>query len=91
MHRCGQALAGHLTIVMIVRITVFLLICSFFSPGAYGAPPLYAGHQSGSQDAMAVDVAPDSYREACPDYKHYSVHPQYVTDRVSLFHNMYLC
>ncbi|SLM39450.1 duf1237 domain protein [Lasallia pustulata] len=56
---------------MIIRITASLLLYVGYSFGAYGTPPLRPGPQLSPQDAMGIDTA----REACPDYRHYAVHP----------------
>ena len=66
---------------MIIPIIETLLLCvGCLLLGVNGVPPDHAGQQMDSQGALGMDIEPESYREACPDYRHYAVHPQYATN-----------
>ena len=58
-----------------------VLICalsgsSFIGNGLVGA--FEDGKYGGIQEALGPGIDGERYKTACPDYKHYSVIPQYV-------------
>lgn len=53
-----------------------LLGNSFLGNGFVGA--LEDGKYGGNQEALGSGIDGERYKTACPDYKHYSVVPQYV-------------
>lgn len=66
--------------MFLLTIALLLLTGSFlYTPGqvAGAAKP-------GNQDALGSGIDPDKYKQACPDYLHYSVVAQYVRGSISL-------
>jgi len=60
---------------MFLLVTALLLFAGSFlyTPGqAVGAA------KPGNQDALGSGIDPEKYKQACPDYLHYSVVAQYV-------------
>ena len=59
-----------------------LLGSSFLGHGFVGA--LEDWKHGGHQEALGSGIDGARYKTACPDYKHYSVIPQYVHDQAYL-------
>ena len=60
---------------MLLLINILLLLagsCIYTSVEAAGAA------KPGIQDALGSGIDPKKYKQACPDYLHYSVVAQYV-------------
>ena len=61
----------------ILRLCTMLLLLAarlvYTTVEAAGAPA-----KPGSQDALGSGIDPEKYKQACPDYLHYSVVAQYV-------------
>lgn len=63
--------------MILLVVTYALLGISFLRNGFAGALE-GAKHGSNNQEALGSGIDGDKYKTACPDYKHYSVIPQYV-------------
>lgn len=45
----------------------------------------YAMSAFGEQDVLGYGIDPEKYRAACPDYRHYSMMPQYASPYTGLW------
>lgn len=60
---------------MSLLVTALLLLAgSFF----YAIGEAAGAAKPGNQDALGSGIDPEKYKQACPDYLHYSVVAQYV-------------
>lgn len=62
--------------MILSALTCVLLGSSFF--GNSFVTTLEDGKYGGNQEALGSGIDGERYKTACPDYKHYSVIPQYV-------------
>lgn len=62
--------------MILSALTYALLGSSFLGNGFAGG--LEDGKHGGNQEALGSGIDGERYKTACPDYKHYSVVPQYV-------------
>lgn len=63
--------------MILLVLTYALLGSGFLGNGFAGALEDWK-HGSNNQEAFGSGIDRERYRTACPDYKHYSVVPQYV-------------
>lgn len=57
-------------------LTYALLGSTFLGNGVFGV--LEDGKHGSKQEALGSGMNEEKYKAACPDYKHYSVIPQYA-------------